>query len=809
MTELRRCFSNSLSINYPSAKLLHIPLADVDRSSISHVNSIVRENQPVDVTFISHSGLSPSIIGSTQEIKKTSSPLSIHKTSHSENLISEGIHPESTVNGTAISTPLDYVSDVISSISQTNETVRHYYDLLQGSFESLRTLFDQSSSLSPKSDAAGNSEYRTIPSLARMLKDRCFVTAYTTVKQTFDQGNFLTPTELEQLILELYPQKTLAYSLVLLYSQKYDITAFDTTTICRMLMLSHSNNDYSMFDKLFTTYLNVSDSTDPSILSIAFKVYLDTDNVSMANQIFNQSVLTEPELPCFLLDKYLKNLKRTTRNVGLCYTAYRLWLSKDFVTWPKTDAFMYKFVRDCGSSEQLDWFMGSLARRNRATNPEILLVDLMLKLRKRTELDLFYSQGDYQKWVGLLSGSNFLLDEFETKLIDLNLSQGNYQRARTILINSDTEKHFLRRLDKIIVHLKEYRQTKTLVSLLSKLHSEAGLKIHEIYPEAIWDSLVKQYPQFSTDITKKFNYFVEQDRSHIFRSLLKGMKVEKDWRSDGAFAYPSKNINGKDICNDLTPLPDNPSIDAIESRIRCGINPTQHKVVKAMRYCENIDQFNRIVTLICHHPKELKMEDLGFQIQLFWKQRQFKMNMPGGRSVRNFLCRAIENMDSLDRATMRNLMELIMMSTKFEDFDLGYQILKYIRVKKLRPACSDDAQRLSYCLVNFFFKQKDFESLVLVLERVKEDPNINLNPFFIKSLVRLKEKYTTLLLEEEDEDPENFRKSVYMKLLNYYDKTICELNKKYRTERSQVEKEVDDDLQFLSSWIRDDLHREQ
>ncbi|VEU22745.1 DEKNAAC103799 [Brettanomyces naardenensis] len=813
MAESKRCFSNTLSFEYASSKLLHIPLQDVENEGSQFLRPGSKPTiQSTTVTPSPTKTTPSSLLSSTLDVLRNTRCFKGY-TSPSETITKEAT--TDTVEDDAFD-----ASKIISAISNTSEAARDYSTLLDADYSLLKPLIMATSEKeSGPIPAVTYRDYESMALLKELLTERRFVAATTTVRQNFERGNFLTPIELEQLLADLYPHKTLAYSLIILYSQHYDITAFDSDTIARMLKLSFYNGDYAMFNQLFNTFLNVSERTVPSILAMAFKVYLNTDNVSMATQIFNQSVLVEQELPCYLLDRYLKDLKRVTRNAGLCYTAYRLWLSKNLDTWPKTDAFMYKLLIDCGSPEQLDWFKASLAKRGRAIHAEILLVDLMMKLKRPEDFDRFYSEGDYEKWLRLLGADNFLLNEFQTKLFDLNLSQGNYERAKNILLESDSQVNFLRRLDKLLVNLEAHGQSETLASLLSKLHEEAGLKIHETYPEIIWSSLIRQYPQFAVQITRRFRQFVEEDRSQIFKKLLKRLTVAKDDKCDGAFSYPIKAAN--DIRTDLTPDSDGPSIDAIESRIRCGINPTQHVVVKALRYCVNADQLNRILMLVCHHPKELKMEDLGLQIQLFWKQRQFRMSMPGGRSVRSFLQRVIDNIDTLDRVTMRNLIELLMMSTKFGDYDMGYKILQYISTQGLKPSGYNDAQRFSYSLVNFFLKQQDFEKLVLVLQEVKrEDKDINLNPFFIRSLERLKEKYSPQMIRDleaeqgqetdndnDADDRKSFKRHVYSKLLNYYDKSIEELNKQYLAQKENVEEEVENELRFLGRWTRDDFHR--
>lgn len=705
-----------------------------------------------------------------------------------------------------VKVPFDFTK-VISLIKITVEGSRDYTPFFNCDYTQLRKILCQrETNTTPKSLPKQNCIYKTIPGLADLLEQGKIISAVKMVIDNFQHGNILTPSEFEQLISAAFPQKNAAYHLIVLYDRQYDITAFDTPTIIKMLKITYHCDDYAMFNRLFNGLLSICDTTPPSILSLALKVYLNSDNISMAMQIFNQSVMTERTLPCFVLDTYIRDLKRSTRNIGLCFSAYRLWLSRKFDTWPDTDALMYQSLKSTGSPEQLEWFMGSLVRCGRATDPEIFLVDLMLKLRDVESLEIFYSKGDYTKWSLLLESNPFLLNQFETKLLEQNLRNGSYERAVDILMKSPNTKILLERINKIVAHLDRYRQSEAIVEMLSRLHEQAELRIYPYYPEIIWHCLVKKYPEHCADITSKFRHLIIDDRSGILRHLLEKLRIKEGKGHNRSKSFPDSRA--RMIRNDLNPPANLPTVDGIESRIRCGINPTQRLVVKAMANCESVDEFNRIIALLCHHPKELSMNDLRLQIEIFWKQRQFKMNMPGGRSVGNFIQRALISIDYLEGVTLPNLMELISMSTKFNDFDLGIEVMKYIVDRQMVPSYSGEAQRLCCCLMNFFFKQKDFKNLIVLLKTIRES-NISANMAFIGNLEKIMDRYSGDILRYSEDTDENaaLKKKVVGRLIEYYNDTVNVLRRNRNKSAMDVSVEIGKDIEFIKRWIEDDFHR--
>lgn len=663
--------------------------------------------------------------------------------------------------------PNESTSYAVSSVMLPDMTVstRNTDPLLQGSFACVSRLLEK-----PQIMHINHSkyEYPSMPRIEVLLEARKTNKVVQAVCRGFKEGVYLTPEELDHLTEDIYEQKKLAYSLVALYADHYDITAFKPKATERMLNLCFYANNYALFDRLFNAYQTVADVTDPTILTFALKTYLNMGEITFALQLFNQSVLMGQQLPPELLGSYLKDLQRTTHNnVGLCYAAYRLWTSTKLDTTPSTDAFIYQSLKRFGNTEQLDWLRSNLAARGRDNCPEVLWVDLMGQLRTPTKLETFFRE-EYAIWTDDLDTSQ--RNTFDTKVFDLCLSQGNYEHARSILVGSPDSRVFLQRLDKLLIHLKALGDVNTMVRLLDKLHESAKLKIHKNYSQTILGALLRSYPEQAQSIRQKYNEFAKTT------GIESGV-----W-----YSPPAKHNNRQ-------------SVSDIEADIRKGINPTERTIISTLKRCTTVEEYSRVSELVYHHPKQLQVSNLGLQTELFWKRRSLRM--PADWSVRNFLETTLDHIDSMSSVSINNLSRLLLMSARYGDFDLGDMIIEYMVANKIRPKSTKEAQRLAYALANLFFKRHELESLVRVLENIKAG-EVGFSRYLIADLQRVQDRYGNGLVASSE-----FEGQVHTKLLEYYRRTMEILQQEQAEHEEQIDAEVAKAFEFLQQWIGSDFHK--
>lgn len=690
-------------------------------------------------------------------------------------------------------------STLMPIITHNSSEERNFSFILQTNYSSLKSLFKRRS-LTTKIEMP---DFKNIPLLQKSLVEHDYNQMLLIVKENFDNGIMLTPEEFVRLLTKLYSRKSIAFSLVKIYVQKYDISAFDMECKRKVLMLAFHNNDFLMFDKLFQSLPNSSKIAIPSLLSVALKVYIELKSISTATQLFSYSVTSGEVLPCYVLDTYIKDLQRVTHNADLCYNAYRLWISKKLQTWPQTDAQMYQFLRRFGTLEQQDLFMGCLTRNGRATHPEILMVDLTSKLIQREQLDHFYETGGYQKWITLLKSDSILLDKFKTKMLDLNIMHGLYEKVVFTLRESACEKVFLRRLDKLLIHLSSYGQSRILCDFLLKLHRELGLKLHPYYIENIWRSLQAEYPEHTKQISIQFHDLLSNDglgeSFHFFTNLNKQFRLRNT--TTRKMEHITNNNN-----ND-----NNIMLTTIEDKVKLGIHPVQHEMLIAMKRCKSRDEFRRLIRLIYRYQAELDADNLKFQIETFWKQRDLRIPIPGGRSVKTFLKRVIEEEHVLNDATLNDIIRLIMMSAKFGDYDMGIEILKQLEQRQLKPSNKIEMEKLAYCLLNFFFKKCDFKSALLLLEGIKNAKEFPISIRLVENLERIQTKYSQNIFRkldnERDEVGETSKKkmvlkrAVYQKVMEYYSTMILIMRNKAWKESRNIDNEINYCVKGFQCWM--------
>lgn len=689
---------------------------------------------------------------------------------------------------------------LLQLLSHNSNEERNFGLILQSDYSSLKSLFNKKF----LKHEIQIPDFGSIPLLRTFLMKRDYGQALSIVKVNFKSGNILTPQEFVQLLTILYPKKKLAFSLVGMYAQKYDISAFDHECKRKILQLAYYNGDFPMFDELFRSFPNNSKISTPSLLSIALKAYIDSDRIDTAVRLFDFSVKSREKLPCYVLDTYIKDLQRVTHNAELCYNAYRLWISANLQTWPQTDALVYQFLRRFGTLEQQDWFMGCLTRKGRATHPEILMVDLTSKLVSRANMKHFYSTGGYQKWISLLKSDNTLLDKFKTKMFDLNMVHGLYDNVVHILRESTTEKDFLRRLDKLLIHLKSYGQSHTLGEFLLKLHKEMGLKIHPYYIENILRCLQAEHPEHSLEIKDLFCKFFSDDNT----GKNSHMKIKLEKQLTPLNNVIGKRHNSSRKINDMTIL-------AVENRAKSGIHPVQYDLLIAMKKCKSIDDFRRTIRLIYKYQGELNADNLKFQIEAFWKQRDLRISIPGGRSARTFLKKVLNDEHIFNSATLYDIIRLVMMSTKFNDFDVGIELLKRLQKRNLKPSNRAEMERFAYCLLNFFFKKGDFKSVLLILEEINKTEGFPISMQLVENLENIRSKYSGEIIrqlenEQEDDAGNNtvnqmaLKKAVYSKVMKYYSNTTLQMHNTALKQSQNIDHEIEYFARRFKDWMNEE-----
>lgn len=404
-------------------------------------------------------------------------------------------------------------------------------------------------------------KFHTIPDLNNLLKSKNYKKIYNIINDNFNKEIYLTLDELENLTNQIFESKVYCYKLIRLYGEKYDLDLMNITTTKLLLQLYYTFEEYYLFDLTFSNYLSKSKELEPVYLNSALLVYIKSKNFQMAEQLFNQFVMTSKDsfFKPYILDDYIKSSYDTEADYNRVLSAYKLWLERHGRCSLKTDSFVYNLISSKGSNADFEWLMKSLSDRGIHTHISILLVDLMNKLKNPVYLKQFYANDDISKWLNLIEAFDYkkfgskdveyaklrMKEIFYTNLFDIHIRSGFYASAIDILINNTFFKHtFYLRMTRISNSFIKHGRPDHLIKFF-KLMKDKKVWISPLFIEKLWSSYLIAFPELGLQITKKFQNFIIQNKSEFpyIESLRNKLKTKKHKYKDYRYIIDQEPSN--------------------------------------------------------------------------------------------------------------------------------------------------------------------------------------------------------------------------------------------------------------------------
>ncbi|GMG20968.1 unnamed protein product [[Candida] boidinii] len=253
-----------------------------------------------------------------------------------------------------------------------------FENMSKKSFYHNRSFFN---SIPKNLDKLSNFNFKSIPELNSLLKSKNYKKIYNIINDKFNREIYLTLDEVENLTNQIFESKVYCYKLVRLYGDKYDLGLMNLATTKLLLQLYYTFEEYYLFDLTFSNYLSKSKEIEPLYLNSALLVYIKSKNFQMAEQLFNQFVMTSKDsfFKPYVLDDYIKSSYDIEADYDRVLSAYKLWLERHGRCSLKTDSFVYYLISSKGSNADFEWLMKSLSDRGIHTHISILLKNLIIR----------------------------------------------------------------------------------------------------------------------------------------------------------------------------------------------------------------------------------------------------------------------------------------------------------------------------------------------------------------------------------------------------------------------------------------------
>ncbi|OWB66705.1 hypothetical protein B5S30_g2049 [[Candida] boidinii] len=433
-----------------------------------------------------------------------------------------------------------------------------FENMSKKSFYHNRSFFN---SIPKNLDKLSNFNFKSIPELNSLLKSKNYKKIYNIINDKFNREIYLTLDEVENLTNQIFESKVYCYKLVRLYGDKYDLGLMNLATTKLLLQLYYTFEEYYLFDLTFSNYLSKSKEIEPLYLNSALLVYIKSKNFQMAEQLFNQFVMTSKDsfFKPYVLDDYIKSSYDIEADYDRVLSAYKLWLERHGRCSLKTDSFVYYLISSKGSNADFEWLMKSLSDRGIHTHISILLVDLMNKLRNPIFLKQFYANDDISKWLKLIEEFDYkkfgskdveyaklrMKEIFYTNLFDIHIRSGYYASAIDVLINNTFFKHtFYLRMTRISNSFIKHGRPDHLIKFF-KLMKDKKVWISPLLIEKLWSCYLIAFPELGLQITKKFQNFIIQNKSEFpyIESLRNKLKTKKHKYKDYRYIIDQEPSN--------------------------------------------------------------------------------------------------------------------------------------------------------------------------------------------------------------------------------------------------------------------------
>jgi hypothetical protein len=716
-------------------------------------------------------------------------------------------------NSESINEETSYAKKVISYVKTPEEIKTEIDILVQGDFKNFQGLTKPL--ISGQRVISRNFEYTSIKNLNGLLKDNQVKKVISLVNTSLQQGNRLSLLEFQNLFIQLLPFTWYAYKLLKFYEKEINLNMINSKVLILMMKVSYSTFDFKLFDKIFQIFQTKNDKIPVDILMWAIQVYLKTGNILIARQLFNQQVMTESELPNTVLNLFISNLYNQTKNIDLCLTSYKLWISKNFNTNISIDSFMYNLLLDSGTSDDIEWMEKSLIERGLMDKFAIKFGTLCNNLSKNVKsYQDFIKSDDLQKFKELAAKDNEL-SLLSNNLTYLHLRHKNYKLALDTFKSVKDRKDFQLSIYSIIRHFEKEEKPEVIFKILRNLRNDSNFVIHWTHILVYWRSLIKKYPHLGFKIHANFRKALKKSKYHRFAFLSKMLLINKQSSLSESRYYPI--VKYDNLGSDLKLLPALPSLKNIESRLLLGILPNCELLRKSIRFTNDKNEFNRLVEIAneLNFKNSSETKNVSLNIEIFYKERSFGTDL----SKKKFVNKQLDLIKKTKFADNEALNALFKICTKSSLYEESLTIFKLFDEYNFKIVGNQESLKFLSMFIKWCWRNKKFKNLIIILDWLETQNEIKNDRYFWYNLRN--EAYINLskleaeisnsgehcLTQEELLKKQNEKKyieKVLPKIISYYDLTLKRIKNKNEIENQKIVSKSNACFQELIEWVDQD-----
>lgn len=734
-----------------------------------------------------------------------------------------------------------FSTNVISYIQTPENIQKELNEFINGDFKhfsNLTTTIPTNQKIIPS-----KFKYKSIKKLNKLLKENKVKKALELVKCNFNQGIYLSFIEFQKLFIQFLPFNWYAYKLLKLYQSKYDLNLINNKILILIMKVSFTNFDYILFDKIFKKFQISNDKLPIDILIPAIQIYLKTENIQIATQLFNQHVMSEINLPPRILDLFISNLYNKTKNINLCLSSYKLWLSKNLQTNISIDSFIYNLLLEKNNLNDINWIENSLKDRNLFNKFSIKFGNLCNDLSKNFQNYNNFINSNDLNYYNLLAKKDNELSSFLNNLTYLHLRHRNYKLALNTFQKVDNRKDFQLTIFSILRHFEKDEKPEIIFKILKNLKLNSNYRIHWSHILIYWRSLIKKYPHLGYEIEKNFKKSLKKSKYHRFGFLSKLLLVNKrpiNGQTLEIRYYPIVNYDNLEF--DLKPLPVAPKLTNIESRLFYGILPNPELLRKSIKLSNNKSEFDRLVEIsnkLQYSNKDSinQIKNLKLNLEIFFKECEFGNKL----SIKDFINEQINIINNSKFIDDDYLCEIFKICVKFDLNDESLIILSMFNFYNIKIVGDQNILKFLSMFIKWCWKNKNFKDLLIILEWLKNQNDLIIDKYFwinlknaaSKNIIKIENEIETEAETEAKIETENFsinynnnnknddncqnndellereKEKIYIKkilppLINYYDSTLEKIKSKNDEKSKLIINESYDCFLELIKWVDED-----
>lgn len=656
--------------------------------------------------------------------------------------------------------------------------------------------------------------------LDEYLKANQVKRAFALIKTNYLNGNYLTTLEFQSLFIQLLPFSWYACRLLQMYDSRLNYTQIGSKVQVLLMKVAFDNFRYIIFDKIFKAHQLRNERLSDEILLSAMQVYLKTENIQIATQLFNQHVMTETNLPNRLLDVYLSNLYNRTKNSAMCFTSYRLWVSKNLDTNTSIDSFVYNLLLEAGMLDEIEWMENSLKQRGLFDKFVIKFGTVCNQLSKNYEEYQQFITSDDLKSFEDLAEADGETPSLVSNLTYLHLRHKNYQSALDNFESITSRKALQLSIFSLLRHFEKEENPELIFALLQKLREEAKFRIHWTHILIYWRTLIRKYPHLGFEIHALFKNRFKRSKYHRLSFMSYMFQVRGQTSSDQTDetrCYPVVKYN--DLKSALKPLHNAPDLASIESRLRSGIFPNTELLRKSIKFTNDRREFARLVEIANQMKRHSMVKTLNVKlnIDIFFKECTFKYSSSSLRFARD----QIEMIERLNYADDSDLIELFRFCVKFQLYDESLIVLNMFEKFNIEIVGDQKVLKFISLFIKWCWFNRKFRELVIILEWLKVQECITIDEFFWVNLRDSANKFALHLQQDLDQSLREFMKcssedaaikkqeneklkELLPQLMSYYNETLEDVRERKRNESKKIVSTSSENFEYLANWVDED-----